>query len=120
MTRERVVVPPRKAPTKAQKTEAWNAAGGLCWWCGKPVAPDGPDVEWDHDIPRGISADDTTENLAPLHVRCHEAKTNGKAGDIATVAKAKRQEKLTKARVRSRRGFAGWRKFNGEIVRRKS
>lgn len=116
MTRERVVVPPRKAPTKAQKVEAWNAAGGLCWWCGKPVAPDGRGVDWDHDIPRGIGADDSAANLRPMHSKCHDAKTHGKAGDMATVAMVKRKERLTKAKVKSPRGFRGWRKFDGTIV----
>jgi 5-methylcytosine-specific restriction endonuclease McrA len=116
-TRERVIVPDRPKPTKSQKAEAWNAANGVCWWCGKPVAPDGLTVEWDHDIPRGISADDSASNLRPLHPDCHDAKTHGKTGDIATVAKAKRQEKLTRARVKSARGFRGWRKFDGTIVK---
>lgn len=117
-TRERVVIPDRPQPTKAQKTEAWNAVNGICWWCGKPVARDGLDVRWDHTQARGLTGDDSTGNLAPLHVKCHDAKTHGPAGDIATVAHAKRQEKLTEPKVRKQSGFKAWRKFNGEIVRR--
>lgn len=115
-TREAVEIPDRPKPTKAQKVAAWNAAQGLCWWCGKPVAPDGLDVEWDHEIPRGLNGDDSTGNLKPLHPRCHDAKTHGKTGDIARVAKAKRQEKLTRPKVRKASGFRGWRKMNGDIV----
>lgn len=117
-TREPVIVPDRPKPTKAQKAEAWSKANGICWWCGKPVAHDGLSVEWDHDIPRGISADDSVANLRPLHPKCHDAKTYGKGGDISTVAKAKRQEGLTRPKVKRARGFAGWRRFNGEIVKR--
>jgi 5-methylcytosine-specific restriction endonuclease McrA len=118
MTRERVVIPPRKAPTKAEKAQAWNAVNGLCWWCGKPVPPEGPDVEYDHDIPRAQTGDDSVERLAPLHVHCHAKKTNGKGGDNSRTAEAKRQEKLTQARKRSPRGIKAWRKFDGTIVRR--
>jgi 5-methylcytosine-specific restriction endonuclease McrA len=100
-----VVIPDRPQPTKAQKTEAWTAANGICWWCGKPVARDGLDVRWDHYHARGLTGDDSTGNLAPLHVKCHDAKTFGKDGDIATVAHAKRQSKLTEPRVRKRSGF---------------
>lgn len=117
-SREPVVVPDRRAPTKAEKVAAYNAANGLCWWCGKPVAAAGSDVHWDHDIPRGISANDSAENLRPLHVRCHAAKTNGPSGDIAAVAHVKRQQKLTRPKEHKRGGFTAWRKFDGTIVRR--
>jgi 5-methylcytosine-specific restriction endonuclease McrA len=115
-TRDAVEIGDRPKPTKAQKVTAWNAANGLCWWCGKPVAMDGLDVEWDHKDPRALSGNDTADNLAPLHVRCHDAKTYGKTGDIARVAKAKRQEKLTRPKVRKASGFRGWRNMRGEIV----
>lgn len=115
-SREPVIIPDRPKPTKAQKTAAWNAANGVCWWCGKPVAPDGLDVEYDHEIPRGLTGDD--RELFPLHVKCHAAKTHGKTGDIAKVAQAKRQSKLTAPKVRKPGGFTRWRKFNGEIVSR--
>jgi 5-methylcytosine-specific restriction endonuclease McrA len=118
-SRPPVEIPDRPKPTKAQKAAAWNAVNGLCWWCGKPVAPDGLDVRWDHELPRGLTGDDSTENLSPLHVRCHDAKTNGKTGDIARVAKAKRQEKLTGPKIRKRSGFNAWRKFDGTPVYRK-
>lgn len=104
-SREPVVVPERRAPTKAEKVAAYNAANGLCTWCGKPVAAGGLDVRWDHDSPRGISADDSAANLRPLHVRCHDEKTNGADGDIAKVAHVKRQERLTRPKERKRSGF---------------
>lgn len=115
-SREPVEISDRKAPTRAQKVAAYNASNGLCEWCGKPVAPDGPDVQWDHDNPRAISGDDSAGNLRPLHIRCHHEKTFGKDGDIARVAKVKRQAKLTAPKVRKPGGFRGHRKFNGEIV----
>jgi 5-methylcytosine-specific restriction endonuclease McrA len=116
-SRPAVEIPDRPKPTKAQKVAAWNRANGLCNWCGKPVAADGSDVQWDHDIPRELSADDSADNLAPLHVRCHAQKTSGE--DIPRIAKAKRQEKLTRPKQRKPSGFNGWRKMNGEPVWRR-
>lgn len=116
-----VIVPPRKALTKAEKVAVWNAANGLCWWCGKPVALEGLGVAYDHRLARGLSADDTTENLAPMHAEpCHAEKTHGKTGDIARVAHAKRQEKLTRPKERKPGGFRGWRRFDGSPVHREN
>jgi 5-methylcytosine-specific restriction protein A len=103
MLRERVVIPPRKAPTKAEKVAAWNLAGGLCELCLKPVPPAGPDVEYDHREAREITGDDTAANLRPLHVRCHSAKSA--RHDAPLIAKTHRQEKLTRAKVKTSRGF---------------
>lgn len=117
-TREPVEIPDRPKPRKAQKVAAWNRVNGLCWWCGKPVAADGLDVEWDHELPRELSADDSAENLAPLHVRCHDQKTYGE--DIPRIAKTKRQAKLTRPKQRKRGGFRGWQKMDGTPVWRRS
>lgn len=104
MSRERVVVPDRPAPTKAQKTAAWNRENGICWWCGKPVAASGPTVEYDHKQPRELSADDTVSNLYPMHTRgCHDRKTQDE--DRPRITKAHHQERLTKVREPSRRPF---------------
>jgi 5-methylcytosine-specific restriction endonuclease McrA len=116
MTRQPVEIADRSTPTKAQKTAAWNRVNGICWWCGKPVAMGGLGVDWDHELPRGLTGDDSADNLAPLHSKCHDAKTFGKTGDIATVAHAKRQNKLTRPKERKAGGFKGWRKFNGDAV----
>lgn len=95
--RERVVVPDRPKPTKAQKVAAWNRENGVCWWCGKPVAFDGPTVEYDHKLPRELSADDSADNLYPMHAKsCHERKTRDE--DRKRITKAHHQEKLTRPR----------------------
>ncbi len=103
MSRERVVIPPRKAPTKAEKVAAWNAANGICELCGKPVALDGPGVEYDHESMREISGDDSVENLRPTHPRCHLEKTS--KHDAPKLAKVHGQEGLTRARREKRGGF---------------
>jgi hypothetical protein len=117
-TRERVVVPDRPTITRKQKFDAWNRENGLCWWCGKPVAPEGLTVEYDHKSPRELSADDSPENIYPMHkARCHERKTLDE--DRPRITKAHRQEKLTRPKVKGAGGFRGWRKFNGEAVWRR-
>lgn len=100
-SRPRVIVPDRPPATKAQKVAAWSRENGICWWCGKPVAQAGSGVEYDHRLKRGVSADDSTENLYPLHVHCHREKTDGP--DARLQAKVRGQEGLTRAKVKSSR-----------------
>lgn len=101
MSRPRVVIPDRPTATKAQKTAAWSRENGICWWCGKPVAAAGPGVEYDHRLKRGVSADDSTANLYPLHTKCHREKTDGP--DAKLQSKVRGQERLTEAKVPSGR-----------------
>lgn len=114
--RERVEIPDRPQPTKAQRTRVWNRENGICYLCGKPVPSEGPDVRYDHREMRGVSGDDSDANLYPTHERCHAVKTA--AQDAPRMAKVRRQEALTKPKVRKASSFKAWRKFNGEIVRR--
>jgi hypothetical protein len=105
-SREPVIVPERPSLSKAQKVAIWNRENGICWWCGKPVAALGPDVIYDHKTPRGLNGSDAPEGIFPIHTRpCNEHKTHGKTGDIARVAKAKRQGKLTMPKERKRSGL---------------
>lgn len=110
---EQFTLPPRRPPTKAEKVASWNRENGVCYLCGKPVAMEGPQVEWEHRLARAISANDQVENIYPVHPRCHVPKT---AEDAGLIAKAKRQEKLTRPREKKRsslshprlvRGFDG-------------
>lgn len=115
-TRERVVIPPRKAPTRKEKIAAWNAANGICHLCGKPVALEGAGIEYDHEEMREIRGDDSIANLRPMHQRCHAEKTA--KHDAPLIAKVRRQEAMTRPKVRKAGGFRSWRKFNGTIVYR--
>lgn len=118
-TRDPVEIPERPSLTKAQKTAVWNRENGLCWYCLKPVAHLGEGVVYDHKTPRALNGCDDLEGIFPIHAHpCNEHKTFGKTGDIARVAHAKRQEKLTRPKERKRSGFNAWRKFDGTIVRR--
>lgn len=104
MSRERVVVPPRPQPSKQMKARVWSRENGICWWCGKPVAHDGPSVEYDHKVMRAMSADDSEANLYPMHAKpCHAEKTGD--FDRPSLTKTLHQEKLTKPKVTSKRPF---------------
>lgn len=88
---EPVEIPDRPKPTPAQKRRAWEAAGGICWLCTKPVPQTGHEVQYDHRHQRALSADDSDDNLAPLHTEpCHRLKT---AADARTRAKVYRVKK---------------------------
>lgn len=114
--RERVVIPDRPQPTKAQKTRVWSRENGICYLCGKPVAADGPTVRYDHRDMREISGDDSDANLYATHERCHAEKTA--KHDAPRLAKTRGMEKLTKSKVQKPGGIKAWRKFDGTIVRR--
>jgi hypothetical protein len=97
-TRDRVVIPDRPQPTKAQKTRVWNRENGLCYLCLKPVPPEGEGVRYDHREMREITGDDTDANLFPTHTACHTRKTS--EHDAPRIAKVRRQEAMTKAKVK--------------------
>lgn len=113
-----------------------QAAGGhiYCPLCRKPLHPDEPRI-LEHMVVRAFTGSDETKYLAWVHKVCADLKTyGGKAtcadGDIHKVAKAKRIAKAREvhravvARVMERpagkirgRGFSGWQKFDGSVVR---
>lgn len=102
-SRPPVIVPPRGALTKTQKVTIWNREGGICPRCLKPVALEGLGVQYDHDVPRELSADDSLGNLYAMHTECHGEKTTRE--DRPRIDKAHRQEKLTRPKERKPGGF---------------
>ncbi|MDO9334966.1 MAG: hypothetical protein Q7T61_01065 [Caulobacter sp.] len=114
MTRERVEIGPRRVLSKADKATVWSRENGLCNLCGKPVPPAGAGVEFDHQDGHAVSGNEDLANFYAVHPKCHAVKTA--TVDTPRAAKAKRQEKLTRAKVQKPGGFRGWRKMNGEIV----
>jgi 5-methylcytosine-specific restriction protein A len=60
---------------------------GQCRMCLVEIGG-GTGLEWDHRIPLAIGGDDELTNLEPLCRKCHRLKTNG---DMATIAKTRRQ-----------------------------
>lgn len=95
------------------RSQGWICACG----CGAPCWPGGP-VEYDHTLPLALGGPAKPDCALTTH--CHAAKTRD---DVSRIAKADRQgkahrgEKKRRGRPLQGRGFTGWRKFNGEIVR---
>lgn len=111
----------RRRLTAAEKRLLWDRQVGTCnCGCGGELIPGQVDVE--HQIPLSLGGPDTLENMSLWLRACHKAKTRE---DVRRLAKAKRMERYhATGRSRARkgppmqsRGFSGWRKFNGEVVR---
>lgn len=101
----------RRQRTTLQRARIFDAAAGTCHICGcKITTGDKWDIE--HIIPLEISGDDTDDNLAPAHVRCHKTKTRTDAGDIAKCRRVAAKHKgASRAKVK-----IPYRRFNGDPV----
>ena len=107
----------RKGFTAKQRRQVFDANDGICCGCDEPLT----DV-WhiDHIIPLALNGEHAPANWQAMCEACHSLKTKL---DVARIAKSKRQRRLvedvepSKRPVKSR-GFQGWRKFNGQIVRK--
>lgn len=95
------------------RAAAYDRSGGHCEQCTAPIRYG---AQYDHIVPDALGGEPTLENCMVLCVTCHRSKTTGE--DVPRIAKSKRV-KGNHINARERRGgFRGWRKFNGEIVRR--
>jgi 5-methylcytosine-specific restriction protein A len=103
----------KEFPTRV-KVEAFKRAKGACEHCTRKLLPG--DVRYDHRDPDGMTGEPTLANCAVLCRSCHDLKTFSQ--DIPAIARAKRKEAAHLGAKPKGRGFRGWRKFNGEIVRR--
>lgn len=113
----------RAFPISVRRAVA-KRANGFCESCG--VSIDNRPCHFDHVIAWQLGGKSTLDNCALLCAvhpdSCHARKTRL---DVAAIARAKRRERFhqtgrsraRKARPMQSRGFQGWRKFNGEIVR---
>jgi hypothetical protein len=66
-------------------------------------------VQWDHIRRHAEDGDDSPQNLDPMLIADHHAKTHGKKGDIAEVAKGKRfgkKEAEFRRRLLAKNGLA--------------
>ena len=80
----------RKPLTPKQRLALFEAHKGICIVCKLKIN----DPKWidEHIRPLGQGGGNELANRAPAHIKCAEAKTNGKNGDNARTAKAKRQK----------------------------
>lgn len=103
----------REFPARV-KVEAFKRAKGQCESCTRHLRPG--DIRYDHRNPDGMTGEPTLENCQVLCRSCHDLKTFTR--DIPAIAKAKRKEAYHLGAKPKGRGFRGWRKFDGTIVRR--
>jgi 5-methylcytosine-specific restriction protein A len=98
--------------TRQQRAEIAKRAGFHCQMCGLNALPG----EADHILPVELGGESEVENGRWLCAPCHRSKTKA---DIQGIRKADRvRDRNNGVMPKSRRGFRGWRLFNGTIVRR--
>jgi 5-methylcytosine-specific restriction endonuclease McrA len=83
--------------TQRQKLDAFVAQQGRCVACGGKFMLS--EMELDHRVPLALGGPETAGNRELRCIPCHRTKTRA---DIARIAKAKRQSRLTQPREPSR------------------
>lgn len=88
--REDVSATKRKPLSAKQRLKMFEAHKGLCCLCGLKITT----TKWidEHIRPLAQGGSNDLANRGPAHVKCAEAKTNGKTGDNAASARAKRKK----------------------------
>ena len=86
----------RRSMTPARRRRIFEARGGICAFCDKPI--EGP-YDIDHLLPLALGgADDDGGNTVPMHPECHRIKTFGRprhrdGGDAKRIAKIRRMRR---------------------------
>ncbi|PID73789.1 MAG: HNH endonuclease [Desulfobacterales bacterium] len=64
----------RQKARELRKSQWWQRrrAKGICYWCGRPVAP--PDLTMDHIVPVARGGKSVKGNLAPACRECNNKK----------------------------------------------
>lgn len=104
----------RRRLSQRDRVAMFYAANGMCCLCGGKISA-GQAWELHHVIELEMGGADDASNLAPAHDKCHRAHTS--TYSVPAIAKAKRRE-ARHLGVKRQSSFRGWRRFNGEIVRR--
>jgi 5-methylcytosine-specific restriction endonuclease McrA len=73
---------PRRKLTAKERATIFMKANGVCAVCSMQIAP-GQDWEVEHPTPLWASGSDDGADLAPVHRRCHQAKTRREASQRA-------------------------------------
>lgn len=82
---------PRKPLTPTQRLKLFEAHKGICCLCERKIQAGEVWID-EHLTPLGLGGSNETANRGPAHEACAAGKTNGKDGDLATIAKAKRRK----------------------------
>jgi 5-methylcytosine-specific restriction protein A len=73
---------PRRKLTAQERTTVFMKANGFCALCSMTISP-GQDWDVEHPTPLWASGSDDGADLAPVHRRCHQAKTRREASQRA-------------------------------------
>ena len=100
----------RMSPSR--RARIFEAHKGQCHICGERI--DGTREKWEveHVVPYALTRDDSDDNLAPAHERCHATKT---PDDVRKIAKAKRVHRKHIGAANPKRKMP-YRRFDGSIV----
>lgn len=122
MTRRPDWIPPRKAIPKRLKAEAWEEADGRCQACG--ITLHSGDFAYDHIKPVALGGKNELSNIQVLCDPCHLIKTNDDCDQINKADRQARRSGRQKPGKQKQKiqggGFRRWRKFNGDIVEKRS
>lgn len=121
---EDVGTTPRRPLTPTQRLKLFEAFQGRCVLCDRKIEAGEPWID-EHLRALGLGGTNAMDNRGPAHKVCADLKTHGQDGDIARIAKAKRQ-KMRHIGVKTRKGppipgskDSPWkRKMDGTLVRR--
>ena len=110
----------RSQMTKARATRIFLSRNGKCWICGNQIRGEPYEIEHPEELADG--GPDRDEDLHPVHVKCHKAKTAA-----ARAPRSKRNNLVTagwQSRPRKSAPMPGsraskWKhKMNGQVERR--
>src|SRR4051812_11626942 len=94
----------RKKRFRYERTIAFLAANGKCAICGTAIQE--KVWHWDHVLPLWKGGADTFDNMRPVHVLCHLAKTRRETSDRAKIKRIGKPKKPSRAIPGSKRsGF---------------
>jgi len=107
----------RTSFSKKERATLFSEHGGICYLCGGSIKI-GEAWEIEHKRPLSMGGDNSPENLALAHVKCHASKT---ASEAAPRAKADRlRAKHNGTYPKSKRPLGGGlrKKMDGTVVKR--
>jgi 5-methylcytosine-specific restriction endonuclease McrA len=114
----------RKRLSPRERLSVWEKHKGVCALCHLQI--NGVREKWivEHMIALELGGADDESNMAPVHKACADEKTNGKRGDHAMAAKAKRAKRRHLGIKESKNPLPGgkgskWKKtMSGKVVLR--
>lgn len=96
----------RKHHSRKDRARIFTQRGGLCHLCGGKIDASREAWELEHIVEFALTQDDSDENLAPAHKKCHRDKTSERAADLAKTervrAKFRGEWPASRAKIQSR------------------